>query len=581
MIKINPQDLKQTNRSDKLGSLWSTFNIDLDSNKGALRVSPRMKLNTGSLNSVPVAIKRYEDRIFMIAGTTIYRNTDNSGLPNDPFEADDTLNFTTDYSSDTGDLETAFLYLWATAQTQLRRLGGATGGIWVDVATMLTGYNHKLCYFQKFDRLYFMNGGISSVSSTLVVATTGNYTLANIDERWTDMKASRNYIWLGVTPAPDTLQGAFLNQGLVRRWDGISTDVDEYKLPCGAAVAIVVNNTSDAPMVIGSDGISYQFNGSGFVEVGRFPYTNYLPINAVSTSNNRFIHPNGIVETEEGDILAFINGLNSDNGATQNENLPSGIWRFDKERGWTHVDALSYDPISTSITDYGQNRISRVGALMLMNVYSTTSGRDGTMMAGATYFTDATTPASAVFFDNSIDTIQKYGYIVTTKIFSDKVEEVWQNLYTRHKKLLDSADSIVVKYRQDETAPVEATITWTSTTTFTTTTDISAYTNYEVEVIQGKGSGKTAKITTIVNNGGTYTVTVSTDFTGVGTSGTAKARFQKWIEIGTETSQVKSFLETMISKQSTWIQLKVCMLFKGKDEIDDFILTSKTQKEAI
>ena len=61
---------------------------------------------------------------------------------------------------------------------------------------------------------------------------------------------------------------------------------------------------------------------------------------------------------------------------------------------------------------------------------------------------------------------------------------------------------------------------------------------YEVQVIQGTGSSKTAHITRIDNHNTYYTVTLDDTFTGV--TGTAKAVIQRWIkcgEISNQTSQ--------------------------------------------
>jgi hypothetical protein len=582
MIKIpGTIGYKQTNRSDTQGTLWSTWNIDLQDNLGKIRVSPRLKTNTSSLNACPVAITRFGDRIFALAGTTIYRNTDGSGLPNDPFVADTSTSASTDYSSDVSDMVGAWNSLFATSPTKLRSLNSDTGGTWADEAT-ITSSNHKLLYFRKFDRLYFTDlDSIKSMNQATAVLTSGDYTLPT-DGTFgiVDIKATSQFIWIAgkTTTVKD-------NGGGIRQWDGISNTYKSYKLPnARAVVALVIDPTRDICMAMSDKGIMYEFNGGGFQEcaLGRLPYGTSFPYMGATPfgtqANDRFIHPNGLTFTRNNTVQAFINGLNSDNGATQNENLPSGRWEWTKDTGWIHIGAPSYDPISSSVTDYAQNRIARVGALADMTIANTTSGADGTILAGASIYTDATTIVSSIFFDNSIDTIQKYGYIVTTKIVSDQIEDTWQGFYTKHKKLLDSSDSITVKYRVSESAPTEITLTWTSSSTFTTTTDVSALVGYEVEVIQGKGSGKTAHIVSVTGSG-TYTVTLDDTFTGA-TSGTAKARLQDWKKIGSQTNQTLKYFRGSINQSDTWVQLKVCMQFKGKDEVDGFILTNKTQEPA-
>jgi len=586
-MRINPSELVQTNRSDTLGSLWSTWNIDLQDNEGKVRVSPRFRINqqTSDLANLgcPVAFKRFGTSIYTVAGAAIFVNSTMEN--NNAFVQDASSGGDVDYDPDYSDLETFNLddntdVLAATSNDALRTLNNP-GGTWTLRDTLSSGSPHKLVFFKKLNRLYYAQNEhlINSMDVDFTPADTGDFTLDWNDGRVDviDMKASTDFIWIGMN------QSNFMGSegAAIWRWDGIATFKEFIIKGAVGVLAITIDFTRDIPIVMCDNGVLYEFNGGGFVEIGRLPYTKHLPKGIVIsslTANNSFIHPNGLIYSKNGTVLALINNLNGDNAGTIEENLPSGVWEWSREHGFVHKAPLTYDPLSSSITDYGQNRVSRVGALAEINLHSTTAGRDGTMLAGATIYTDATTTTSAIFYDNSLDTIQKYGYLVTTKIFSGEIEDTWQKFYVRHKKLLDSDDHIVVKYRQDETPPVEATITWTSATTFTTTTDVSAYANYEVEVIQGKGSGKCSKIVSVTGSG-TYTVTTQETFTGA-TSGTAKARFQFWKEIGKQTSQIQSYLQTSINNPSTWIQLKICMQFEGEDEIDDFILTSDTHKAA-
>lgn len=140
-----------------------------------------------------------------------------------------------------------------------------------------------------------------------------------------------------------------------------------------------------------------------------------------------------------------------------------------------------------------------------------------------------------------------------------------------YKRFKSSSSSIVAKYRCFEEDPVQATITWVNTTSFTTTTDVSAYwngtdTGGEVEVLNGTGAGNCAHITSIVNNAGTYTVTLDTTITGVAT-GTAVARFQKWIKLfPTATGQVKQYTQMAMNANDVRVQIKLCFTFYGDDE---------------
>ncbi len=591
MIQPFPNSDKQyfqNNRTNiyPVGGLWSTQNMDFQSNLGVARVSPRLKLNTGSLNNCPVAIVRFGQRIYALAGTTIYRNTNSSGLPSDAFVADSSTSNSTDYSSDASDMISAWNIMFATAPTRLRKLDSSDGGTWTNVANISSGLNHKLVYFKKFNRVYFSDQSIKSVDEAGSVATTGDYTLSGSNTFGiVDMKTTSQWIWIAVkTEAVSDWMGG------IQQWDGISAQItDFFKLPGSrATVCIVIDPTRDIPFAFSDKGILYQFNSGGFSEVGRLPWTfNTLPYMGdtpyTSQINNRYIHPNGAIFTPYNTIRCLINCVNSDSSSTQNENAQSGIWEWSESSGFVHIGQPSYDPISTSVTDWGQSRLSRVGALADMNVQSVAAGRDGTMLAGATYYTNASSTASALFYDNSNDTIQKKGYMVWDWIESSQMADSFDKWWMSYRRFLTASDSITLKYRNVEVAPVEGTITWTSTTTFTVLNSAVVVSDYwtsgtggEVEILRGTGGALCAHITNAVNNAGTWTVTIDETATGV-TNGTATARFQKWtkaypaVSMATPLNWAQFGIETDSNPR---IQIKICFTYTGAGENYKGVLTS-------
>jgi hypothetical protein len=326
---------------------------------------------------------------------------------------------------------------------------------------------------------------------------------------------------------------------------------------------MTVNN--DIPYIMDARAILRKYSGTGFDEVGRLPIQTKL-YGTIDNTNDRYIHPNGMAVTKNGTILAFVNNLVGDTAATIPENFPSGIWEWADGYGFTHKQALTYNRYNdpTTVTDWGQNRVSVVGGLALD--FDNQNAGLVTPMVGATYYTDASTTTSGIFIENTVNTVQKKGYFVTTFFFSNEIQDKWERLWATYKKLASASDSLVFKYRLYEENPVEASITWTSTTTFTTTTDVSAYTGYEVEVIQGTGSAGCSHITSIANNAGTYTVTVDSAYTGA--TGTAKARFQKWNKLNPAPgdSTIRSYLQAAIGGNNIRIQLKGCLTWTGDGE---------------
>lgn len=591
----------QNNRSNILGNLWSTFNIDFQSNQGAMRIGAKLMLNTSTATQAnmgcPVAIKEFDGRVFAIAGTYIYKNTGintisafvedasggSSGAPNN-------------YASN-ADMEVFNKELVCTSNiTHIysKASNGSGTGDWSDRYSSLTGTNNKLCYFKKFNRLYFFTGpdtGVSVIGSIPTswtpVAVSGDYSLSSVDAdngALGTMVATSDSLWIGLFRSASTQnQGA---PGVIWQWDGISAQITrQYLLDAPGCLAMTVDN--DIPYAMDSNGVLLQYTGSSFEEIGRLPLDLQLLTNAVNGSNVRFIHPNGLIPTKNGTILALINNVVADTNGTIVENLPSGIWEWSKENGFVHKSSFSYSTLSasTNITDFGQNRIATAGALASMNLYSTSPR--GTMMAGCTYYTNASATTSAIFTDAPIPTNnatylegQKKGYFVTDFREADEIAATWSRLWAVFKKFQTTGDSMIFKYRTSEETPVEGAITWVNTTSFTVLNSVVVVSNYwtsgtggEVEITRGTGGGSCSHITNAVLAGGTWTVTLDNPVTGV-TTGTATARFQKWVKIfpeitygGTADGSIKSWAQMGISGASdARIQLKGCLTWTGNGE---------------
>lgn len=582
MIRIpnEGKQLFQTNNSDIFGSLWSTFNIDLTNNPGRTQVSPRLLINTKSADvttlGVPVGFKYFDGRIWTVAGTRVFSN---SGVVNGNFTEDASGSAQTDYTSDESDIELFNGKLYVTSTDALVSKSTAAGAWSVNGTALSTGTAHMMTTYG--DRLYVTNltSKIYSINTSDTMATSGAYTLSFTNSSSnviSFLRSSSNRIWIGT-----------INQnggkGAVHEWDGSATQVSKtYRLRASGALACVIKD--DIPYIMDTNGVLSKWNGATFQEVARLPIKKKFLLLATDTDNvDRFIHPNGMTVVEDK-ILILVRNTIGDDGRTINENFPSGVWEYSEENGLYHKYSLSYHTIlSGSVTDYGQNRLSQVGAISDMKLENDASNANGILLVGAQYYTDATSTAQAIWIDDTVDTTQKYGYFVTTKIVSANLQDSWNKIYARFKELLSATDKVIVKYRTEEEDPTEVTITWTNDTNiFTTSGDISGYAvGDEVEVTQGQGSGKCAHITKITLIGSAYEVELDENFTGATISSTAKARFQHWKKCGVETLQDVSFHEYIIGAESVWIQFKVCMQFTGKNELYDLLLVNKVHKPIV
>lgn len=681
----------QTNRSDRLGSLWSTFNLDFQSKLGTMRLSNKLVTNTTSGEDadlgLPVAFEFWYDSWWAICGTRIFKNNSpeltagfvedtlgyqgfeigdattqfditnpagttfryswdgtgtNPAIPDGAWvgatviitdtnmdsgnegtfvitansisgtphfdvtnasgvvESNKTIgsgsiviklpNLGIDYSPIVSDMAVFDNLLWVTSATELRYLVINTGPDWFRADTFTTSATtHKMVYFKKTNRLYYVAAtigtSIKSVKEGAIVTQSGTYTLSITNSvGWiSTMVANSSFIWIGGFSDSTTVSAQSEHlRGTISQWDGSSNQVtNEFLIDSGGVLAMCVVN--DIPYALDSDGRVLKYVGSSFIEIARLPVVRTLLVNPTSLNTAKFIHPNGMIGTRNNTILININNLNDDAQGDVTENMPSGIWELDlATNNFTHRYSPTLKPrTSSAITDYGQERISAPGAIKINTLQSTSTNGRSTLIAGFNYFTDASTVKSGIFIDSPVKAVadtegQKRGYFVTTWFESGEITDNWNRLWATFRRFLNSDDKISFKYRLNEEEAVLATITWTSTTTFTTTTDVSAYEGYEVEILQGTGSGSCTHITSISLSVGTYTVTLDTAITGV--SGTAKARFQKWIKLieGVSISnQVLSYATFPIAVQNeTRIQIKGVLEFTGDGEFYKTILVS-------
>lgn len=585
----------QTNRSNFLGSLWATFNIDLQSNLGVARIGSKMKVNsnTATLSNLgtPVVFKHYAGKVWTIGDTRVFKSSVANNIIA-PFIEDTSTGAVTLYSSQISDMEVFNNKLFTTGNdTHVYNYSSATTA-WTDMGSILHSASyHKLGYFKSFDRLYVLDTSTTILSFDVGLTLTAlgddySLDLTNAVSQITTFVCSTNYVWIGtIHSSNNTTANNLIEKCAVYQWDGISSQpTGEYLIDAQGVLAITIRN--NLPHIMDSNGVLRAFTGSYFKEIGRLPLNKRLLINAEFSGTNRFIHPNGIVTTKNDTIQILVNNQIGDNAGSIQENLPSGIWEWSKDNGFVHLSSLTYMPVSSStITDYGQNRISGPGALSNANIYSTSSSGRSTIIAGADYFTDSSTVTSAIFVDSPIPTDntstpegQKKGYFVTTFFLTSEIESKWERLWNIHKLFKNSTDSIVFKYRLYEEEPIQASITWVDTTHFTTTTDVTAYWTSgiggEVEIVQGTGGGSCSHIINIVNNAGTYTITLDNPVTGV-TTGTALARFQKWIKINPEISgTIKEWEQMAILSNSSMIQIKGCLTWTGDGEFIKMAIAS-------
>lgn len=578
---------KQQNTGDVLGDLFASKGIDLVENLGKLRLGKRLVVNMNNndavlLDGYPVGFRAYNFvgyKIYTIAGSFVYVAT--GDFPSTPFAVDTTIGYPGGRtgSSLQSDIETYNGSLYVTLEHDLMKLnsGGwstaSSDTLGNDSAHQMCNYNGLLYIVDNFYQIYSFDGTTLNTS----LFTLNGYS----DNVITFIKAAADCIWIGTLNRDGT-------KALVYKWDGAANvPTSEYKLDSAGALACVIKD--NVPHIMDVFGRLLEWNGGTFVEIGRINRRrNKMLYNALSENNNRYVHPNGM-SLINGRINVLIDTRYYDATSGEDESDPAGIWEYDEQIGFYHKGSFGLSHATDAITDYGAFRIAGAGGLTEINIPDTSSSRNGTFLAGANYFSDATTVKNGVFYDDSNDTLQKGGYFVTQKIEATDgsvygfptVEGMWQSFYTVYRKLLASTDMMIPKYRYNDLPSVEAPITWLGFTSFTvpnSSVDISNYwTNSvggEVEIMQGIGAGRCAHITNAVLSGGVWTVTLDDAFAGITAGVTSMARFQTWNKISMIEPNNQNFNSDTISEKSTWLQIKLFALFTGRDEIERILISN-------
>jgi hypothetical protein len=587
----------QNNRSDIFGDLWSSYNLDLANKLGSLRLSPRLINSLNSSNNVsgnstdlgiPFAARYFSagGKSFWVGGGAtggspngrIYNTT--AGLDG-TFSGDVSANSPQDCSADQSDMEQLGSNLFVTRNSTTVSYVDSNGA-WQSASGTLTNANglHAITRFIATNRLYIVDGnatGISSISGTTITASS-TYSLQSIvdgiNERISWIKANSIYIFIGIIDRTG-------NHSRVLVWDGSqNSGVNQsYYIPDSGSLSCLIKD--DVPVILTTKGRLMQLNGATFVELDRLPYDYRNPPTFFQNPTSLLCHYNGM-DLVNGKINLLIRGLLYESGNPNKENIADGIWEYTKETGLYHRGSVGETKSGETITDYGQQKILKLGCLKFFEVpFSTTS--NGSFVAGCEYYTDATTNIKGLFYDDTFDTLQKAGSFTTSKIFSPNITDIWQKISLRFRRFLNATDKIVIKARTIEDEPIEATITYLNTTSFTVSA--SSFTTAplvgdEVEIIQGVGAGRCAHITSV---SGTTTLTIVVDETITGaTTQTAIARFQTWKKLGSYNSESDDFfpcpIDSSLIGSTPWIQFKVWILWTGRDELHDLIISSKANQ---
>lgn len=558
------KQIRQVNRGDSFGELWATFNIDLSTTPGKVRVGKRLKkiLDDADLeNGWVQAITLFDSRILVTTTETVFE----CSADEDPTDAGNW--------SEEGDFASAELSLGFESDATVFG-GGVIVSQETDIAKLVpnvtlipdwwTGtvagpaltadYAHTLHVHRTGADTLF----VSDKNLVRYYNPAAGHSVITFDETLVAhcFASAAKAVWAGTYT--ETGNTAFVYEIYVgEQLDGSPVARNAYPVDGRAVLAIgVVGNT---PYVITDKGVIQAFNGVGFVTVAHFPFAysgasldGVRPGIVQDVPISRPIHPKG-VQTRGENLLIFLNS-DTETGVPVDERTPSGLWEFDTVAGTlTHRQSVG------NAGEVGQQRLERSGPLLVLD------NRYTLALVGAE-INEGSMSGIGLFGDDQV--AAPYGYIITPEIESEVDKDNYEKV-TLKARTMGGDESAVLKWRTSKKAayPQYNDIVWLNATQFTAT-DISfasAAVGDEVEIVNGYKAGYLAHITAI---DGTTTFTATID-ENLGTlNELSRIRLQNWERAKTEADydQAKGEMHSVgIGKTNPWSQLK--LLLKGDIEL--------------
>jgi len=498
-IPSSQKQIIQANKGDYIGNVFNSYNIDLDSNPGTIKVSRKLTRVLDSTqwgtDEIIQALQIHDGDYYVATSDSVFRCSVNS----DPTIDTNWSNINTLSLEDLG-LETDMasfngLLLISLGTDIMSWIGALKDDDWWDTTTSGTALT-------------------ASFTHTMEVLRSGVDTLFVTDKnvvRYYNTAAGHTAITL------DTLMTAnCLTPSLDRMWVGTFTEVENnayvYELRVGdtqalqsykvdGRVCLTAFTYGNTPFVITDRGYIQGFDGAGFKTVAQFPWATASkvmegcrPGQVQDSATSKAIHPKGARVSGK---YCYIYVNTDDEYVTSAVNLTpraaSGVWVLDLETySLTHRYALNEDE-----STFGTHKVDRSGPVLITNTPQTRI-----MVGGSIKDTEGVWMESDVI---------NQGYFTTVRHESGSIEDIFEKVVVKADQL-DATESITLKHKDISFSnlPLEIQdITWLNATQFNT---LATLTNVaigdEVEICAGFAAGEVCHITAIE---GTITKTVTVD----------------------------------------------------------------------
>ena len=508
-IPNNRGQIRQVNSGDLFGELNETFNIDLTTSEGKIKVSKKLMpvLVAGDELGTPTSIIDmliWNSQYYILTEDEVYR----CSVTNDPTDPSNWSEVTS--IEDLASEGTAVIFdgqMRIALDTNILAWNGATddNDWWTNVAqgtALNASVPHVLEVVQSQKETIYVTDG-----SRVQYLEKGNTPkIITLDSNVTSCCLAAGLsgaMWVGTFK--ETNGQAQVYEIYTGEVVG-STSVYRQAYPVNASAVLAIWMHDNVPHIVTENGEIQAFNGAGFTTVAEFPfkYTGKYLLGArtgnISDSNHiRPIHPRGVkVHNDSVYINVKTNpDLVASQGYPVDVRSHSGVWEYNMKTGvLNHRFSMSGQMLQT---DTGP-------ILVLDNDYAfllATGQNEATSTLGI-YMDDASEVNTAWF--------------ITPEITSGSVTDAYEAIYHKAKTMADG-EEIVTMYRTSKRDTIRATLNWTSTTSCTSTDNLSDVEPGDlIRVVSGTGAGMYANIVSIESSALTYTIVVDKAIGAVATS---------------------------------------------------------------
>lgn len=580
------------------GDIYQSFNIDLEKEQGRLRLGDKFRILTdgddAAAPGLPYKFLRTNadatDRHWALTSTKMLKTAGTNpfvayaadGLSSSPTDA---LDMETHESANgeqrlvvARDADLAILNKSGTANAWTASWWQST----LSQSALATGKHHPLARLQRLltiGDVVSQVGAIHTIDKNDTVSASRLTFPAGYEPRVTIVTSNR--YWFG-------LQNIFGGPGMIAEWDGFSLSYNQehYLLGSFPLTGFVARNT---PYFIDEAGYIYEYQGYGFEPIRQFPMVEEGLVFSSLIASTNTIQPYGATVDRH---LAYINV----GAPTTSRRMRSGIWCFNtKNKNLYHTRGIGQHKTANTDVDYGQTPLFRPGAVKF--IFDGANAINDLLIGGGVYINYSSTTKTVIGQtisnkNRSSNTGRNRGYFVTPYIPTEHVNALWNGLWMKWKKFVDSGNRIVIKWRvieplkdtdENDESVLQATGTWASTTTFTCVVPTGVAVGDEVEVMSGDNAGCSFNISTLSatpDGSTTITVTISEAAPTSSTNG-GLFRFDNW---KTETAISATDIANKhtpfsANGQGEFVQYKIELRGLGM-EIDEIEPTSKSNTKS-